>query len=59
MKIEIPLDVIQATTHCPKQFACLTQPFATICPVTHAPGEMLFIHGTSAAPCPYRQSIDL
>ena len=59
MKIEIPLEVISETTHCPKKFACLSQPVETMCKVTYAPaGIFHFVHGTATAPCPYRKTID-
>jgi len=59
MKIEIPLEVINATTHCPKKFACLSRPDETICKVIYAPAGLYhFVHCTTTAPCPYRETID-
>jgi len=57
MKLEIPIEVINATTHCPKKFACLSQPVETICQVTYAPdGKIHFVRCTTTAPCAYRQT---
>jgi len=57
MKIEVPLEVINETTRCPKKFACLSKPVETMCQVTYAPvGVFHFVRCTTTAPCPYRES---
>jgi len=54
MKIEIPLEVINATKQCTKNFACLSQPVETLCKVENLGGSVHFIRCKSTTSCGYQ-----
>ena len=58
MKFEIPLAIIQETTHCTKQFACLTGA-GCLQHINYASlrGKIIFIDCNTNAPCAYRQIV--
>ena len=55
MKLEIPLEIIQQTTNCKKQFACLTHP-ETLCKLHQPPAPVLFLEAPARKYCHYKLS---
>lgn len=55
MKIEIPLEVINKTKQCQKEFSCLSQPVEKLCKIERDPVfNNFFFRCVTAAPCSYK-----
>jgi len=55
MKLEIPLEIINETTHCTKNFVCLEQP-ETLCKLDHLFGKCLILENPPSLDCHYKTS---
>ena len=58
MSYEIPIDIVNQATKCPKDLSCLNNGKQIVCPpINNIAGEILFIKThTRRSVCPYKMS---